>query len=62
MVCTMSESSNYPEDEGLWIYGDPRSNSLKEVRCTACHGSGEDRYTESDCIECEGYGSIPLAN
>lgn len=52
-------SSYYADQFEGWIYGDPHINSLAERRCTTCRGSGMDR-DEADCIDCEGFGTIPL--
>jgi DnaJ-class molecular chaperone len=37
-----------------------REEAKKERRCQRCHGSGlvEVHGQETDCIDCEGYGSV----
>lgn len=54
------DGSNYSDDFDWWNDVDGENDRPKEIRCQACHGSGQDR-DGADCIPCEGFGSTIAA-
>lgn len=50
----------HDDDDDWYRYEDPLTDPRTEVQCMRCRGTGlvEIHDQETDCLDCEGYGTV----